>query len=81
MYSLAFTLYVKSVKNCGKYQQLSIFARYYEIWDKIKKEWVLVRREVLVSGLFFRSRSLETFYLASNLKIIATAVANVPAEV
>ena len=41
-----------------------------EIRDK--KEWVLVRREVLVSGLFFRSRSLETFYLASILKIIAT---------
>ena len=41
--------------------------------DSIKKEWVLVRREVLVSGLFFRLRSLETFYLASILKMIATA--------
>ena len=41
----------------------------YDIQDK--KEWVLVRREVLVSGLFFRSRSLE-LYLASILKIIAT---------
>ena len=42
----------------------------YDIRDK--KEWVLVRREVLVSGTFFRSRSLETLYLASILKIIAT---------
>ena len=47
-----------------------------EIRDK--KEWVLVRREVLVSGLFTCSRSLETFYLASILeKIIATAASNV----
>ena len=47
-----------------------------EIRDK--KEWVLVRREVLVSGLFTCSRSLETFYLASILeKTIATAASNV----
>ena len=49
--------------------------QYYEIWDN--KEWVLVRREVLVSRLFFRSCSLETFYLASILKMIAMAAANV----
>ena len=76
MYSLAFTLYVKSVKNCEEYTAVDICYIYLnEI--RYKKEWVLVRREVLVSGLIFRSCSLETFYLASILKIIAKAAANV----
>ena len=57
-------------KICEKLRRIHS-CRY--LLDSIKKEWVLVRREVLVSGLFFRSRSVETFYFASILKMIATA--------
>ena len=38
-----------------------------------KREWGLEQRGVLVSGLFFCSCSLRSFFLASILKVIATA--------
>ena len=37
---------------------------------KGKKEWGLVRRGLVVSGLFFRSCSLGSLILASILKVI-----------
>ena len=45
-----------------------------------KREWGLEQSEVMVSGLFSCSCSLRLFFLASILKVIATAL-NLPASV
>ena len=44
------------------------------------REWGLEQSGVLVSGRFFCSCSLRSFFLASILKVIATA-SNLPASV
>ena len=76
-------------------QQLSVFARliYISTGVKIKwsytektsrgenkREWGLEQSGVLVTGLFFCSCSLRSFFSASILKVIATA-SNLPASV
>ena len=45
-----------------------------------KREWGLEQSGVLVSGLFLCSCSLRSFFLASILKVIATA-SNLPASI
>ena len=71
-------LSILSDKNHRSYQQLSIFARLMSISTGVKnkmlldgenkREWGLEQRGVLVSGRFFCSCSLRSFFLASILK-------------
>ena len=76
-------LSILSDKNCRAYEQLSIFARLMSISTGVKnkmlldgenkREWGLEQSGVLVSGRFFCSCSLRSFFLASIFKVIATA--------
>ena len=53
------------------------YFRNFTMWtEKDKKEWGLVRRGDVVSGLFFRSCSLGSLFLASILKVIEIATAS-----